>query len=78
MTHTPSFHFPLNTVGRIVAGDETGCYVQVVPDDGNYVIYISRTPDLANSFDGWMYDMQDVVAYFVASRWVVQWADQAA
>ena len=67
----------LHAVGRIVAGEECGCHVQVVPDGEHYMVYVSRTPDMADPFDAWMYDMADIQAYFALSRWQVAWPTDA-
>lgn len=63
----------MQRLGRIVAGDEAGCYVQVVPDGEHFMLYVGRTAGMVDPFDAWMYDLQDVHDYFAISHWQIEW-----
>jgi hypothetical protein len=69
----------LETLGRILEGDETGRVVEVWDDSANtggFLIFtyadVDRSPEV---FDAWVATMADVESYFAESNWRVHWAE---
>jgi hypothetical protein len=67
----------VGTLGRIVAGEESGRVVEVLDDSartGGYLIFTyadaDRSPDV---FDSWQDSLAEVQRYFNESRWEVEW-----
>jgi hypothetical protein len=67
---------PIDRVGRILSGDESGWYVKVMDDDrstGGLLILTSRTPDFHEGFDNWVEDRVALEGYFREANWLVEW-----
>ncbi|WP_444886405.1 hypothetical protein [Microbulbifer sp. JMSA008] len=70
---------PLNTIGKIEAGDNKGWQVKVEPcatDSENCLVLISRdfsNPE-AEGYDDWVEDYESLKQYFKESKWLISWA----
>jgi hypothetical protein len=45
------------TLGKIIAGEEAGCYVKIVDDavsTGGFLVLTSPNSDMSDGFDGWV------------------------
>ena len=65
-------------VGRIVAGQELGCYAKVINDEastGGFLILTAKTPDMKDGFDSWVEDRESLQRFFEEAEWVVEWID---
>lgn len=70
----------LETIGKILEGDDLGSFVKVVDDTkntGGYLILVSLNESFDVGFDvgfdGWVEDWESLVKYFEESRWKVDW-----
>lgn len=68
---------PLDTLGRIVQGDELGRFVEVKDDTdrtGGFLIFTygntKRGPEV---FDAWVETRSQLQSYFEESGWRVEW-----
>ena len=67
----------IDTVGKILEGDEQGMFIRVERIDEGPSFYIfssdSRDFDTENTFDTWIEHMEHLKLYFKSSNWVIQW-----
>ncbi|MGY0488816.1 hypothetical protein [Streptomyces sp. WG-D5] len=67
----------VETLGRIVSGDEQGRYVYIkeLPDDPpSYLVLTSDDPDLkVAGGDEWVEDFASLQQFFDEGMWVVEW-----
>ncbi len=68
---------PFKTLGRILAGQEAGRYVEVLDDtrnSGGFLIFTyadaGRSPEV---FDAWVETLADIETYFLESSWEIEW-----
>jgi len=69
----------IGVLGRIVAGDDTGRFVEVLDDaslSGGFLILTYDNVDRSgNAFDSWVESITDVDLYFDECGWEVEWLD---
>jgi predicted transcriptional regulator len=69
----------LDTVGKIVKGDQQGWYILIEhdPDDtGGYYIFQAPNEKVKESkegYDDWLEKFEDITAYFTESSWIIEW-----
>jgi len=70
---------PLEQVGRITKGVDTGQFVLVRGDQkrtGGFLIFHSSTPDVFSAsevFDNWVEQPSDLETFFAETGWDVDW-----
>lgn len=69
---------PIERVGRILAGDEAGRFVEVLDDSPatrGFLILTSPDPTFASDscFDNWVADRGDLIGYFLEAGWKIEW-----
>jgi hypothetical protein len=67
---------PLETIGKILAGEDQGKFVKVMPDreqSGGFFILTSEHLSFKSAFDNWVKDEADLNGFFLESRWLVEW-----
>jgi len=76
------FEIKLNTIGKIIKGDNPGWYLQIKDDreeTGGYYIFQFKNKignsGLGEAFDDWVENFQDVKSYFNSSEWVIEWQE---
>ena len=69
----------VGVLGRIVAGDDAGRFVEVLDDansSGGFLILTYDHLDRSgNAYDSWVESIVDVDLYFEESGWDVEWLD---
>jgi hypothetical protein len=69
---------PIETLGKILAGEERDRYVKVMSDkehtDG-FLILTGESRDLKNGYDNWVENEAGLEKYFRESNWLVEWLD---
>ncbi|WP_431835698.1 hypothetical protein [Cellulomonas sp. Y8] len=64
-------------VGRVLAGEDAGRFVEVADDkssSGGFLILTYDNVDRSgDAYDSWVESFPDVESYFRESRWVVEW-----
>ena len=66
----------IGKVGKIVAGQEMGCYVKVIDDaanTGGFLILSATAPDMQNGFDSWVENGEMLQRYFEEAGWMIEW-----
>jgi hypothetical protein len=67
----------VGVLGRIVAGDDTERFVEVLDDtnsSGGFLILTYDNVDRSgNAYDSWVESIIDVELYFAESGWDVEW-----
>lgn len=64
----------LNTIGKILQGDNSGFYVKIVPDDnGSFLVLLKPSLETDEGFDDWVQSMELLDDYIVQSKWVIEW-----
>jgi len=67
----------LATIGRIIAGEDVGRYVEVIDDwadSGGFLILTFDAADRSgNGHDSWVETIVDVDLYFEECGWDVEW-----
>lgn len=69
---------PIDTVGRILLGDDAGSFVKVLDDSANsggFLILQSKSETFSKGeiFDDWVEDFQSLKTYFQESKWLIEW-----
>jgi hypothetical protein len=71
----------VGVLGRIVAGDDAGRFVEVTDDtssSGGFLILTFDNVDRSgNAYDSWVESIVDVELYFADSGWEVEWLDRS-
>ena len=68
----------INTLGKIIEGDNLGWYVKVIDDTndtGGYFIYEFEDLDESIGFDTWLENINKVNGYFYESEWKIEWLE---
>lgn len=69
----------LNTVGKIVRGDQVGWYILIEHDEdntGGYYIYQAPEDNVKSAiegFDNWLENYDDIADFFKESDWEIDW-----
>ncbi|WP_074575675.1 hypothetical protein [Polaromonas sp. JS666] len=69
-------HIPIGQKGRIIEGEDVGCYVKVIDDaeaTGGFLILTSKSADMSSVHDSWVIDKEALAQYFDESGWVIEW-----
>ena len=70
---------PIERVGRITAGSDTGQFVLVRDDQeqtGGFLIFQSAAPDVLSAvevFDSWVERRDALAEFFAEAGWEVEW-----
>lgn len=67
----------IGEIGKIVAGDEQGCYVKVLDDTistGGFLILTAKAPDMKGCFDDWVESREKLQRFFEESEWIIEWS----
>lgn len=71
----------VGVLGRIVAGNDAGRFVEVTDDtssSGGFLILTFDNVDRSgNAYDSWVESIVDVDLYFAESGWEVEWLDRS-
>lgn len=69
----------LGVLGHIVAGDDTGRFVEVRDDtdaSGGILILTYESVDRSgNAYDSWVESIADAELYFAESGWEIEWPE---
>ncbi len=68
----------VGVLGRIVAGNDLGWFVEVVDDSagstgGYYILTFDQADRSGLAYDNWVESLGDVRRYFQESRWAIDW-----
>ena len=69
---------PIGKVGRIISGQEQGCYVKIQDDranTGGYLVLIGKNRDFSPGSDDWVQDLDQLNRYFEVSAWTIEWLE---
>ncbi len=72
----------LNTVGKIINGENLGLFIKVLDDSentGGYIVLLS-TNDVFDGKEQWVYDdwvenSKSLKNYFTLKKWTIEWWD---
>jgi len=62
-------------VGRIVAGQDLGCYVKVIDDGtntGSFLTLIAKESDMNDCFDSWVENSEMLQLFFEEAGWTIE------
>lgn len=68
----------INTLGKIVAGTDSGCFLRILDDSentGGFLVLTSKDPSMKDASDDWVRDARDLAAYLDESGWTIEWLD---
>ncbi len=70
----------IETIGRIISGDETGFFVKILDDSentGGFIILTSPSKEFNNTvYDNWVEKFDYLEEYFNESSWVIDWLEE--
>jgi hypothetical protein len=72
---------PIGRVGKIVSGEEAGCFVKVADDSeatGGFLILTSSDPEFGSGYDNWVEDEAALTRYFQEACWLIEWTNSVA
>ena len=69
----------LNTLGRIVQGENCGVFIHVIDDaenTGGYLIFSCENQKFEGEvFDNWVENWESLQRHFAGSNWVIDWLE---
>lgn len=66
----------IGAVGKILAGEDAGCYLKVVDDSANtggFLILTAHDSGMKDGFDSWVENKEALKKYFEEAKWLVEW-----
>lgn len=66
----------INTLGRIIAGEDLGQYLKIIDDSentGGFIILTSTNTEFSSCFDSWVANQSDLETFINESGWKIQW-----
>lgn len=71
-----AYKIEVNRMGRIVTGDDAGCWVKVEDDrenTGGYLIHQGMDSTFTRGSDSWVESREVLEGYFKESGWKIEW-----
>jgi len=68
----------IGTIGKIVKGDDSGCWIKIEDDSqntGGFLIHQSETTTFAEGSDDWVENLEALEGYFQESMWEIDWVE---
>lgn len=66
----------IGRVGKIMEGDEKGCFIKIMADaenTGGYLILTAEDKGFLRGFDNWVESYANLKRYFDESNWTIDW-----
>ena len=66
----------VETIGKILEGDDVNFYIKVLDDlenTGGYLVVISESKSFEKGYDDWVDNWDSLEKYFKESRWIIDW-----
>ena len=77
------FDFKLNTVGKIIKGDNPEWFIKIKDDkeeSGGFYIFQFKNRigdnDMGEAYDDWVEKFEDIETYFDDGNWEVEWEEE--